>query len=212
MAYLERNKLILDEIRHLPLQRGQVVVDAIRMTGLEVVTRTTVTSLGTYQSSVLQRDVHIALKEKLSYSGGLFYRNMELTDELSIIDVLSHSSFQAELPLFYGHLRTSDGEHIGNITEDFTRQGKCEVRDIPYTSEMLPRGIRDLFGLQDYDMPDHDCLDHVAFLVNGERRLGDFDNLLDHVRKRRDKVKALPAYQRIQQHLSDYTLQINPGK
>ena len=184
MTYLSRNKTLLDEIRAgFTLVRGSLI-------GKSRFSETTFTSLGSYYSSSLEHAVYLGIKETPSrLAAGI--QDRILARELAILECIYASELGGEIPLVFGHLRTPDNYHLGTLCEDFSEGGRFEVKD---NHGKLPTELRKIFNATETEMSDDDHLAHASFMVNGKRRLGDFDNLLTSMR---DKFASTPIYREI---------------
>src|SRR3990172_1194706 len=115
MTYLERNQRIFEEMAALPsgsLKRGEEVGRSVT---LDDITKTTFTSLGSYKSSELGREVYVGLKEYPRREGKNLktaLRNNVVRD-LSVIRAIAERfpHLEEELPLFYGLLLDSQGNY-----------------------------------------------------------------------------------------------------
>lgn len=77
-----------------------------------------------------------------------------------------------EFPSFYGLLARSNEEPIGILTEDFSKGGRYSVYNM-HSNENLPNEIETLVG-----KPIHPVdLATVCFMVNGQRRIGDLEEI-----------------------------------
>ena len=198
MDYLERNRALLEEIRRLcTLRRGELV-------GESDFSGTRFASLGSYNSGVLDGHLFLGLKE---YSNKRWERtsfaDSGLAHELTIIDAISKSTLRDELPVVFGHLRDKEGKHIGVLCEDFSQGGRYEVKCISYRqTELMPRELRKIFGATGFEMDDKDQLEYVGFMVNGKRRLGDFNSFLGP--RLAEEVRGYPTFDAITRDLEHY--------
>src|SRR3989338_2811775 len=171
MSYLHRNRRLIEEIRQIPLKRGALV-------GKSKVSNTTFTAVGSYKSEVLGRELFLGVKE-YQEKFNVYFWNAILPEELAILERISKSSLGEEIPVVYGHLRDREDRHIGVLCEDFSQGRRFEVREIsPHSKSNIPIELRETFGATRYEMDDVDILSYVGFMVNGQRRLGDFNSLL----------------------------------
>ena len=173
MDYLERNRVIIGELSSVGLTAGHEVGYSKTF---EKKPKTTFVSIGSYDSACMGRRVYVGLKKSL-------VQNKSMSDrapvELAIINRI-HREFPHladELPLFYGALFKTD-ECLGIVTEDFSEGGRYRVEDVfdtPFLAHpnQVPMELQRLFGEEndEYDLA------RMAFMVNGRRRLGDFDNI-----------------------------------
>lgn len=163
MTYLERNQAIIDELRGVRLERGDIVGSSSSMS---------FTSAGHYRSSVLGNTLYVGLKEytdpEKCKSSTEARALLELHCICTVAEQLPH--LEVELPVFYGILFDRAGKPLGIVTEDFSKGGKYEVQDMTYDRpELLPNELGEIFPDMDYYE-----LARVCFSVNGQRRLGDF--------------------------------------
>src|SRR5258708_37884829 len=120
MNYLERSALIVEEMgRDVQLKRGQLVGKSL-LTGF--------TTAGVYRSTILNKRLHVGVKEYLS-PGDQSILETRIREELAFFDILSLNfpNLIPTLPAFYGLLIDNHGPR-GIITEDFTKGGQYEVR------------------------------------------------------------------------------------
>jgi hypothetical protein len=139
--------------------------------------KTVFTSLGSYNSAYLGCNVPVGVKMSLVREPFLMIARAPV--ELAVINAIYERfpSLAEELPLFYGLLYKGD-EFIGILTEDFSDGRRHEVREVfspPHLAypRHAPLELQKLFG-EETDAID---LASMAFMVDGRRRLGDFDNL-----------------------------------
>src|SRR3989344_2265257 len=122
--YKDTNRKILEEINSLGyLERGKIV-------GRNMHCTTSVTSLGSFYSKTLEKDLHIGLKEyKSSVGGGIDFL---VALELGLVDKIEQEIpyVLEEFPLFHGICIGKEGETIGVITEDFSKSGLYSVNSI----------------------------------------------------------------------------------
>src|SRR3989344_1882947 len=165
MNYLERNQAIINELRGVRLERGNVVGRSYSMI---------FTSAGHYQSSVLGNTLYVGLKEYNDPEQRKSSTEDRALGELHCVRTVAEQlpHLEAELPVFYGTLLDSEGKPVGIVTEDFSQGGRYEVRSMVKDKEEFPNELRGIF-------PDIDSYDlaKVGFSVNGQRRLGDFSTL-----------------------------------
>lgn len=194
MNYLERNELILQEIKEQfkaqAFKKGEEVGKSSDMK---------FTPVGFYRSQVLSQNIDVGLKESIEGEELETRANLELA---RIAVIAKHQAILVPyLPAFYGYLVRESGE-TAIVTEDFSQGGRQKVEQWPYRwanlpnmSELLDRQRREnmdylslsstwLFikdkltsidpGLEDevYD------LTSMCFIVNNRLRLGDFDMFL----------------------------------
>lgn len=174
--YLERNQRILAEITEAfktnKLQRGESVGKG---TGFATY------PIGGYDSSILGCKLHLCLKEYHKFRKEIkdiwIY---SIARDLSLIRRVEAEvpHLLPEFPVFYGLLQ-SPGDTFGVITEDFSKGAQHQVRNVSRSWGMTikPEEVpRDLVKLVEKDIDDHD-LATTCFLVNGQRRIGDFGEM-----------------------------------
>lgn len=194
MEYLERNRLLIAEIReNLELSRGGEIARSD--------TGTLVYSLGHYQSRMLGKELYLALKDKESHRNAI---DRFVAQDLGLIRVIEQRfpHLLGEFPVVHGVVRNSTGKPLGVITEDFTQGRKYPIRFMN-GDDKLPVELSDAFTCP----LDLDELATTCFLVNGKRRIGDFGEFykglwvgnLDTV---------LPSRGDIYRNIGDYTLQV----
>ena|SRR3989344_863078 len=196
MDYLDRNAEIFKEIREsrLELTRFLSVSNKARTTNS--------TSLGCYRSELIGRGVCILLKEKLGDSEIIV--NSRIESELPVICTIYEKipELREELPLFYGLLRGKDEKLIGIITEDFSKAGIYPVREIEIGDKNnLPYWLNRLSKKR----IDETELSRVGFMVDGQRRLGDFDTI--SIKKSNSSEKF--SIDSILKRVNEFTLRIN---
>ena len=167
--YLERNKALIDEIGRLKsLRRGKVIGKSS--------SGTTTTNLGSYESSYLEKTVYLAVKQNPNFN----YEDRVAWDLAIIVAIADKCpKLYPELPIVYGILRNGQGKDIGVLTEDFSEGGKFPPEGVTKRGFMMifPGAPHELKGIVvNHNIDDYD-LASSAFLVNGQRRLGDFNNL-----------------------------------
>src|SRR5579884_3215507 len=110
MAWLETNLALLEEIRSgVPLKKGMQIAQT---------NKTVVSAFGSYQSEILGRDLHLALKTSRT---GLDHTR--LIFELGVAYAASQQlpELEPELPLVLGLLKDrSSNKTLGLLTEDFS--------------------------------------------------------------------------------------------
>src|SRR3989338_4492608 len=123
----DTNRQILEEINRFPsLNYGNVV-------GSYASGRTRVISLGTFYSEAAGRDIDLGLKEYSEYSGGEGDAlNLQVACELGLIDLVEEHlpSLIGEFPLFHGVFLNANGNPVGVITEDYSRNGTVLVKTV----------------------------------------------------------------------------------
>ena len=161
------------------LKRGEEVGRSVT---LDDITKTTFTSLGSYKSSELGREVYVGLKEYPRREGKNLktaLRNNVVRD-LSVIRAIAERfpHLEEELPLFYGLLLDSQGNYIGMLTEDFSRGKRYEVKQGVLLD--VPSEIEPLF--EHRSKVEYEGVVEMVFLVDTddgeERRFGDFNTVL----------------------------------
>lgn len=183
MNYLERNELILKEVGE-HLQTRELLNDS----QIEEMQWRQFVPIGSFYSTVLQSTLFAGLKD--FHEHGPFQRAEE---ELAVIGIIDHNlpHLTPELPQFYGVLIDRRGKEVGLVMEDFSRGDEFPVPDYHHVLKgmkgadnmQLPYEINDLF--QGIGVAQ---LNHLAFLVDGQRKLGDFDKTFF---KREDTKKAV---------------------
>lgn len=178
MNYLERNELILKEVvQHL--QTRELLTDSQIK---ELVWREFL-PIGSFYSNVLQSTLFAGLKGIMG-----IHASQRAEEELAVIGIINHNLPQlaSELPQFYGVLIDIRGHEVGLVMEDFSQGDKYLVPDYEHVlkdmkgakNRRLPYEVDDLFkGRCTVD------LDHLAFLVDGQRKLGDFDKIFSRREK-----------------------------
>ncbi|MCL5783851.1 MAG: hypothetical protein M1142_00650 [Patescibacteria group bacterium] len=166
MNYLERNERILQEVsRELQdhtLRRGKYIGSSKGYTNF--------VSAGSFLSPFLKREAFTGIKE-IGIKNFTYSRvRCELLTIAVIAEHLPHLA--PELPLFYGHFETTSGGK-GIIMEDFSQGKKLKVDSVPggITPPELKTFFEDVPGIffDDYGL---------CFLVDGKRKMGDFDKIL----------------------------------
>ncbi len=171
MSYLERNQQTLAEIgQNLRLRRGSVIGRS---------PNTTFTSIGNYKSTILEKDLYIGLKEN-RHKEGDFLRGW-VARELVLINMIEQRFPQLlpEFPVFHGILEHPTGETLGVLTEDFSYGGRYPVKGFPRSlfvdipDKDVPKELEEIAGkeIDNYDLAT------MCFLVNGQRRIGDFGEM-----------------------------------
>ena len=191
MNYLERNQLLIAEIgQNLRLQRGKVI---------GVGTLSTFRSAGNYRSSLLDDDLYVGLKEIPSIRHAL---DFQVALDLALIRAVEQNLpyMLSEFPIFYGLIRDSKGEKIGVVTEDFSKGGRYEVEDMGAYEE-LPRELEKFLEMPITDYP----LCTTSFLVNGQRRIGDFCIIYLYIH---DEFEKFSPYD-LKKEIDKYTLHID---
>ena len=107
---------------------------------------------------------------------------------------------EPELPVFYGLLQYNDGNSVGILTEDFSQEGRYPVLDME-AWDNIPHELKSLVG----DLPNEE-LAHVGFMVNGQRRLGDFNTV--RIGSDLDKWSEMFPFFDIYENLGKYTLRV----
>ena len=197
-SYLTRNQVLLQEIAQTALlQRGSII-------GISE-NETKVSTLGSYHSQTLERTLFLALKE--------FRRDIEIEvlRSLSILEVIAERfpHLRDELPTIYGLLKNRLGKPIGVITEDFSEGRRYKVDDVADKlfgakyPHLVPHELQSLTG-KESELFD---LASVAFLVNGKRRLGDFNLILQGMTAN-ERLERFPISD-IYDNLDSHTLRIN---
>ena len=167
MDYLERNAKLLSEIHSTVGLGPRRLVDQGKSHR--------VSSIGSFHSITLDTQVFVALREPLGERSvdASFYS--DLTAICWIYD--NFSELRGELPLFYGISTDAHGRK-GFITEDYSKNKVHPVEDVSEIGiwrwqELIPKQL--LIGpLSEVDPYD---LAKACFMVDGRRRMGDFDSL-----------------------------------
>ncbi len=191
MDYLERNQLIVAEIgRNLRIQRtGHTAYSE----------RTAFTPVGSYYSQVLREELFAGLKEGSLPEWRVFH---DLAFMRSLEGKFPH--LVPELPIFYGLLRNREGAPLGVIMEDFSKGSKHKVHDVYEDGKNLPGELRDLVGTPNLSNVE---LAKVCFMVEGCRRLGDFDSIRSGLSVP-ELIERFP-FADLEEQLERYTLQID---
>lgn len=165
MYYLARNKEVVAEARQLfHPERGKKVGNT---SGSGV----SFTTLGSFPSRVLKREVFIGVKEYKNPRPG--YNEWRLKHraplELATITAIAEHipELRDNLPMFYALLRGAKRKRVGILMEDFSEGGRLPVDSL----NSIPEGLISLFGA---DVLEEDFVDHMGFYVEGRSRYGDF--------------------------------------
>lgn len=169
MNYLERNELIMAKVAQ------QLAMKSFER-GREVGTRGTTmkfTSIGSFHSSLLGRDLSVGLKERMD-KDTVDYR---VESQLARIAVIAKHLPELEpaLPIFHGLMLDSEGRATAIITEDFSQGGIYQVVNSG-PLDPLPFKLAEI----DPSLKEHSWweLERMCFDVNGQLRIGDLDALL----------------------------------
>ncbi len=195
MNYLERNELVIGEIRRdLRLKKRDNIAD----TG-----RTSFTPLGDYYSQIVGQRLFVGLKRYYSFRSS--YSEGRVINDLAFIRAIEQKAphLMPELPSFYGLLVAGNGRHLGVITEDFSRAGKHEVHDMDEGDSNLPTELRKV--VNDPRLHDEE-LAKVCFVVDGQRRLGDFNTIRAGLNVR-ESIERFPLDD-IMNDIEKYTLRM----
>ena len=122
--YKDNNRLIFEEIaKQNSLKRGEVV--GKNNSGI-----TTVTSLGSFYSSILNSEIYVALKEYGDMKRK--FLNRSVARELGLFDLIEKElpNRMVEFPQFHGVLINSNKEALGVLTEDFSKGGTTLVKNV----------------------------------------------------------------------------------
>lgn len=163
MYYLARNKEVVAEVKQLfHPERGIMVGDTSK-------TVIAFTTLGSFPSSVLNREVFVGIKEYQDPEINLWIIGQRAPLELATIAAIAEHVVELRdgLPSFYALLRDSKGKPTGILMEDFSQGGKYRVSSYKF----VPPQIIDLFGA---DILDDDFICNMSFSVEGRIRYGDF--------------------------------------
>jgi len=171
MDYIERNRVVIAEIgRDLRLQKGELI-----RTG----SHARFTPVGNYNSALLGTALHVGLKENPNRQGEHLKRCA--ARELALIRLVEQSAkhLLPEFPIFYGVLENAAGEPVGVLMEDFSQGGRYKVEDVtrssikPILDIEVPKELETIAGrkIDNYDLAT------MCFMVNGQRRIGDFDEM-----------------------------------
>lgn len=195
MGYLERNELILKEIKN-ELKRG--TFQRGEETGKSACTR--FIPMGCYESPVVGETVHVGLKESSRFRNQSKRAEMDLAKIAVVAKYIPSLSFS--LPLFHGSLAIGESRVV-TITEDFSQGGTIYMEqwhynwakepDLGTSYEMVRMGSGEtdflrLFALWSYMKEELTKLDprlesevydltSMCFAVGDTLRLGDFDQL-----------------------------------
>ena len=196
-AYLERNKLVISELRD-----KKVLLTCQDIVGQS--TREVFYSAGVVDSIVIGKPIFVGIKKRSAEFSdtGDYLTRIRFENELAIISAISNNfpELTEKLPLFYGVLVNKQGVAIGILTEDFSEGGLHKVRE----GGMSPYKVRSLFvegSLSD------DHIQSSAFTVNGKTRLGDFWYFGDY--KDREENAKRVGVDRVQQRIADFTLEVD---
>lgn len=171
MNYLERNHLVIAEIgQNLRLERGYQI-------GRDPGTR--FTSMGHYKSDILGSDTYVGLKESKKFRG--YVSRFVAARDLALLRKVEREMprLLQEFPSFYGLLIDATGKEVGIICEDFSQGGKHEVREVirswlvSVEDAEVPKELEQLKGRK----MDNRDLARMCFLVDGKRRIGDFEEI-----------------------------------
>lgn len=166
MGYWDQNKRLLEEIAQHHWKRGKEIGSGMNAT---------VMSIGSYFSATLNRDLYLAL-----YVRNTDNHVWELAGEMATILSLEKDvpHLIPEFPIVRGVFQYGE-QQIGMVTEDFSQGSQYEVIEmikegqLQFPTEQLPMEIRG----KGNNIIDPAYLATVCFMVNGQRRMGDFDEL-----------------------------------
>ncbi len=168
MDYLERNRRLIEEIRDVPLAKGKLIGES---------RKTTFHTLGVYDSVVLGQPFHLGLKTtRFERKNENDFLELRFLSDLAVIRAISiqHPHLTEELSPCNALLRDSTGSITGSIMEDFSQGATYPVRELyDWQLELLPIELRQFVSR----IPDEE-LARIGFMVNGKRRLCDFDTML----------------------------------
>lgn len=163
MSYLERNRAVVRELRRLWLPQTDQPV-----TSSSTATKTLFTSMGSFNSPTLGREVFVGMKSYQSPSDTYLILPRAPEELATITAIAEHlPDYRDLLPQFYVAISNFRGKKVGLLMEDFSEGGKHEV----YNSSYVPDGVVNLFGK---DALEEDFVSNMAFNVGGELKLGDF--------------------------------------
>ncbi len=190
MSYLERNAELIAEVgQNLRLKRDEVVGSS---------GQTTVYVSGSYHSSILGHELFVGIKQCTS-------PDMQVAIALSFISVVTEKmpELASELPLFCGLVVGRVNKPLVVITEDFSEGNKhrvfgCSPRDI------LPVELSHVFEGQSIHPFE---LRHLCFMVNGRRRMGDFNSIMGDLPSK-DKFRIFPIVD-LYKGLGRFTLKVD---
>lgn len=216
MNYLERNQLLIAEIgQNLRLRRERVIAE-INREGYFTPIKTTVTSVGSYKSTVLDHDLFVCLKEYTDRTDELLVDRVLF--ELSLMRAIEQKApyLLPECPLLYGLVSYRKGKPFGTITEDFSRDGIYPVEQVKFLGrshgnnqvpiENITKILREITG--DSLLSTDEEIRNMCFYVNGKRRIGDFDGIFGRLLYSREIDKRLPIDDLLRD-VDKYTLRID---
>ncbi len=196
-AYLERNKLVLSELRDKNI--SFVCQDIVGQSSWQVFY-----TAGVVDSSVLGKPIHIGIKRRSTeFRDSTGYLTKErFVNELAILSAISNGfpGLSESLPEFYGMLVNRQGIAVGIITEDFSEGGLHKVREGGFS----PYKVRSLFVEGSVN---DDYIQRSAFTVNGKTRLGDFWYFWRHEDEEENAKRV--GVDRIRQRIADFTLEVD---
>jgi hypothetical protein len=163
MYYLARNKELVGEARALfNPEKGRVVGDK-SSSGVIF------TTLGSFPSEVLGRDVFVGVKQYSEGNNNEWKIQQRANLELATITAVAEYAvnLRDKLPTFYALLRGEKGKPRGILMEDFSQGGRLRVS----STSNIPNEVRDLFGA---DVIEEDFACNMGFSVDGDTKYGDF--------------------------------------
>lgn len=161
MYYLARNKEVVSEAsRYLDPSRGVLIGHS---------TYTDFTTVGSFPSAVLGKEVFVGIKEyKRSKSNKVRLKHRAPLELATITAIAEHiPAIRDDLPVFYALLRGTKGKPIGILMEDFSEGGRLFVG----SPIIFPTEIVTLLG---QDVLNNDYVHNMAFNVEGKNKYGDF--------------------------------------
>lgn len=178
MLYIERNRIITDEIAEgVRLKPGEIIGESKR-------TRTQVA--GSYYSSLLNQQLFLALKTPIrGIDPGLQWIN-DMAAHAALYDQIP--VLRPELPAFFSLVKDRNGNNVGYLTEDFSQGNRYKVEGLTLweLEEIadVAKQIVEVFRGASGHLSDEELV-NMFFNINkenyNERRIGDVNRAMQYL-------------------------------